>query len=38
VFKILGREGSIGLQIHGGKNMWPMGTKCRWRKVVIERL
>jgi len=27
VFKILGREGSIGLQVHGGKIMWPTGTQ-----------
>ncbi|MEI8045579.1 MAG: DUF1080 domain-containing protein [Verrucomicrobiota bacterium] len=38
VFGILGREGSIGLQIHGGKEAWPAGTKCRWRNVVIKRL
>jgi hypothetical protein len=38
VFEILGREGSIGLQIHGGKAMWPVGTKCRWRNLVIKRL
>jgi hypothetical protein len=38
VFKILGREGAIGLQIHGGKNVWPAGTKCRWRNLKIKRL
>jgi len=38
VSEILGREGSIGLQIHGGKEAWPAGTKCRWRNVVIKRL
>jgi hypothetical protein len=38
VFGILGREGSIGLQIHGGKAMWPTGTKCRWRNISIRGL
>lgn len=38
VLETLGREGSIGLQIHGGKNAWPAGTKCRWRNLVINRL
>ena len=38
VLEILGREGSIGLQIHGGKNAWPAGTKCRWRNLIIKRL
>lgn len=38
VFGILGREGAIGLQIHGGKNAWPKGTQCRWRNLFIKRL
>ena len=38
VFNILGREGSIALQIHGGKNMWPVGKVCRWRNIFIKRL
>jgi hypothetical protein len=38
VFEILGREGSIALQIHGGKNAWPTGTVCRWRNIRIQRL
>ncbi len=38
VFEILGREGSIGLQIHGGKKMWPAGKVCRWRNLSIKRL
>jgi hypothetical protein len=37
VLKILGREGSIGLQVHGGKG-WPEGAKCRWRNIRIKRL
>lgn len=37
VFGILGREGSIGLQIHGGKG-WPTGKVCRWRNLTITRL
>jgi hypothetical protein len=38
VFSILGREGSIGLQVHGGKAMWPAGRKCRWRNIRIKTL
>jgi hypothetical protein len=38
VFGILGREGSIALQVHGGKAMWPTGTQCRWRNIRIQRL
>jgi hypothetical protein len=38
VFEQLGREGAIGLQIHGGKKAWPTGTKCRWRNIKIKRL
>ncbi|HWI56479.1 MAG TPA: DUF1080 domain-containing protein [Bacillota bacterium] len=38
VFGILGREGSIGLQVHGGKAHWPAGTHCRWRNISIKRL
>ncbi len=34
---LLGREGSIGLQIHGGK-AWPKGKVCRWRNIRITRL
>lgn len=37
VFGILGREGSIGLQVHGGKN-WPEGKKCRWRNIRVRDL
>jgi hypothetical protein len=38
VFNILGREGSIALQIHGGKNMWPVGKVCRWRNISVKRI
>lgn len=34
VFGLLGRSGSIGLQVHGGKS-WPSGKKCRWRNIRI---
>jgi hypothetical protein len=37
VFATLGREGSIGLQVHGGKG-WPSGRKCRWRNIRIKTL
>lgn len=38
VFKLLGREGSIGLQVHGGKAAWPAGAKCRWRNLIIKQI
>jgi hypothetical protein len=37
VLKQLGPQGSIGLQVHGGKD-WPQGTKCRWRNIRIREL
>ena len=37
VFGILGRSGSIGLQVHGGKG-WPKGAKCRWRNISVREL
>ena len=37
VFELLGREGSIALQVHGGK-AWPEGKQCRWRNILIQRL
>ena len=36
-FKTLGRAGSIGLQIHGGKG-WPKGAQVRWRNIMIREL
>lgn len=33
----LGRQGSIALQVHGGKS-WPKGAKCRWRNIKIKEL
>ena len=38
VLGILGREGAIGLQVHGGKGTWRTGTQCRWRNILIQRL
>lgn len=37
VFGILGASGSIGLQVHGG-DVWPKGTKCRWRNIRVREL
>lgn len=37
VFGLLGRAGSIGLQVHGGKQ-WPEGTRCRWKNIQIREL
>jgi len=37
VFGILGRAGSIGLQVHGGK-AWPNGAQCKWRNIRVKEL
>ncbi|MEM7011834.1 MAG: family 16 glycoside hydrolase, partial [Verrucomicrobiota bacterium] len=37
VFELLGREGSIALQVHGGK-AWSKGAKVRWRNLRIKHL
>ena len=36
--KQLGRKGPIALQVHGGKELWTTGAKCRWRNVRIKSL
>ncbi|MCL4483459.1 MAG: DUF1080 domain-containing protein [Bacteroidetes bacterium] len=38
LFETLGREGSIGLQVHGGGNNWTKGAKCRWKNIRIKQL
>lgn len=35
VQSILGSQGHIGLQVHGGKG-WPTGAKCRWRNIRVR--
>lgn len=35
--EVLGVKGSIAVQVHGGKT-WPVGGKCRWRKIAIKPL
>jgi len=35
VLKQLGPEGSIAVQVHGGKS-WPTGAKCRWKNIKIR--
>jgi hypothetical protein len=37
VFQTIGAEGSIAVQVHGGKG-WPPGAKCRWRNIRIKPL
>ena len=37
VVEILGNEGSIAVQVHGGKS-WPEGAKCRWKNIKIKKL
>jgi hypothetical protein len=38
LFKKLGPKGPIGLQVHGGKQLWPNNAKCRWRNIRIKAL
>lgn len=37
VAETLGDEGSIAVQVHGGKS-WPDGAKCRWRNIKVKPL
>jgi len=37
VQKTLGGEGSIAVQVHGGKS-WPKGSKCSWKNIKIRKL
>lgn len=37
LFEAFGREGSIALQVHGGKG-WPDGAKCKWKNIRIKEL
>ena len=37
VVEQLGFEGSIAVQVHGGKN-WPTGAKCRWKNIRVRTL
>ena len=36
--EMLGREGHIGLQIHGGKGSWKEGAVGRWKNIRIKEL
>ncbi len=35
---VLGRAGSIALQVHGGANRWATGAKSSWRNIRIRSL
>lgn len=37
VMDLLGDEGSIAVQVHGGKS-WPVGAKCRWKNIKVNVL
>lgn len=37
VAELLGPEGSIAVQVHGGKS-WPKGATCRWKNIKIRRM
>ena len=37
IFEKLGAEGSIAVQVHGGKG-WPSGATCRWKNIKVRPL
>ena len=37
ILKRLGTEGSIAVQVHGGKG-WPLGAKCRWKNIRAREI
>ena len=37
IIKLLGAEGRVAVQVHGGTG-WPNGAKCRWRNVYVRKL
>ena len=37
IAQTLGAEGSIAVQVHGGRG-WPKGAKCRWKNIKIKPL
>jgi hypothetical protein len=37
VSELLGEEGSIAVQVHGGSS-YPAGAKCRWKNIRIREL
>jgi 3-keto-disaccharide hydrolase len=38
LLQTIGTEGSIAVQVHGGKGAWAPGAKCRWRNIRIKPL
>ena len=35
IFQKLGADGSIAVQVHGGRG-WPNGAKCRWKNIKVR--
>jgi len=38
IYRQLGSKGPIAFQVHGGKQMWKTGAKCRWRNIRVKTL
>jgi hypothetical protein len=38
VYRALDGEGSIAVQVHGGKQRFPAGKKCRWRNIKVREI
>lgn len=36
VAKLLGAEGRLALQIHGGATWWPKDAACRWKNIKVR--
>ena len=37
ILETIGTDGSIAVQVHGGKG-WPNGAKCRWKNIRVRKL
>lgn len=35
---VLGRDGHIALQVHGGSDWWPAGSKIRWKNIKVREI
>lgn len=38
VAELLGPQGHIAVQVHGGGGAWPKGAKCRWKNIKVKPL
>lgn len=36
--QLLGREGHIALQVHGGSDWWPPGARIEWKNIMVKEI